>query len=266
MKGIRTLLVNGVITLRQLLFFFSFISLSIGYVYTGEIKIVTYEWAPYNYSENSKIIGISTEIVRAILNKANLKADYSVYPWARAYQMAQEEENVLIYTIRRTPEREHLFKWVGPITPPSNSFLYKLKKRKNIIINSLEDAKQYNIGVVNRDSMHQYLLTNGFEEGKNFELVPKDILNLWKIFSNRIDLIIWTELTLPIKAKEIDLPYNQLEKVFLLWKDKEGYYLAFSKRTSNAIVERARTAFDQIRIEGKIESAVERYLEIYREK
>lgn len=251
--------------MRYLIFLFNFYWFSIGCVYAAEIKVVTYEWPPYNYREDGKIIGISTEIVRAILNKANIKADYGIYPWARGYEMAKKMKNILIYTIRRIPDREKLFKWIGPIAPPSNSYLYKLKKNKNITIHTLEDAKQYRIGVVNGDSMHQYLLGYGFEDEKNLKLVVRDTQNLRKLFAGRIDLIIWTELTLPIKAKAVGLPYNQLEKVFLLWKDKEGYYLAFSNQTPDELVERVEIAFKQIKNEGVLEFVVEKYMKMFRE-
>lgn len=165
--------------LSSLLFMF-FLWTACGYA--ADIQAVTYEWPPYNYTDNGKITGISKEIVEEILNRAEIKADFVVYPWGRGLMMAKTKKNVLIYTMRRIPERENLYKWVGPITPPSNSYLYKLKKRKDIAVHSLNDAKKYSIGVIKGDSMHQYLLSQGFEEGKNIEVVPKEILNLKKLF------------------------------------------------------------------------------------
>lgn len=238
-------------------------SLMIGVVRAQDITVVTYEWPPYNYTENGEIIGISTQIVRAVLNKAKVAAEYKVYPWARAYKMASEQKNILIYTIRRTPEREALFKWVGPITPPADSYFYKLKKRTDIVIHSLEDARQYKIGVTRDDSMHLFLLRHGFEEGTHLEVVTTDTQNLKRLFRERIDLIIWTEFTLPLKAKALGLPFDQLEKVFLLWEDTEGYYMAFSKQTPDALVERVRTAMEQVRTERIIELTIEDYLKIH---
>ncbi len=40
-----------------------------------------------------------------------------MFVWARAYEIALHEKNVLIYSIKRTSERESLFKWVGVIVP-----------------------------------------------------------------------------------------------------------------------------------------------------
>jgi polar amino acid transport system substrate-binding protein len=40
--------------------------------------------------------------------------DYKIelLPWVRAYNMALNRDNVLIYTITRTTERENLFHWI----------------------------------------------------------------------------------------------------------------------------------------------------------
>jgi len=41
-------------------------------VYGQSIQVVTEEFPPYNYKENGKITGISTEVVQAILKKADI--------------------------------------------------------------------------------------------------------------------------------------------------------------------------------------------------
>ena len=40
----------------------------------------------------------------------------------------------------RSGKREGLFKWVGPLAP-RKMWLYKLKKRKDINVKTLEDAR-----------------------------------------------------------------------------------------------------------------------------
>ena len=113
-----------------------------------EIHVCTENWPPYYYEINGEIKGISTAIVKAVLKEAGLNYTINVYPWARAYDMALNDKNVLIYTIARTPEREKLFKWVGEITPADSIIAYKLKKRGDIIVKTVQDLKKYKIGVV----------------------------------------------------------------------------------------------------------------------
>ena len=77
-----------------------------------ELEIVTENWRPYNYSEGGDIKGHSTEILEKVLRRSGIKYKIKVYPWARAYKIAQNRKNVLIYTIMRIPSREYLFKWI----------------------------------------------------------------------------------------------------------------------------------------------------------
>ena len=120
------------------------------------ITVVTEHAPPLSYLKNDQIVGAATEIIEMVLENENINYHISLYPWARAYSMAFKE-NVLIYPISRTVEREKLFKWVGSVYEIQYYF-FKLKKRKGIKVFNLEDAKKYQIGVVRKDVRYQYLL------------------------------------------------------------------------------------------------------------
>src|SRR3990167_4825058 len=77
------------------------------------IRAVT-ETTPYTYQKGERVVGTATEVVEKTLQAAG-QTDYQVrlYPWARAYDMALKEPNVLIFLIARTPVRESQFKWAG---------------------------------------------------------------------------------------------------------------------------------------------------------
>ena len=225
-----------------------------------EISVVTEERPPYNYTENDKLIGIATEIVRATLAKAGVNAEFHSYSWARAYQDALEEPNVLIYTIVRDPEREALFKWIGPLVPSVKIFLYKLKKRPEIVINALEDAKKYKIGVTQTDAMHQYLLNQGFEAKKQLDIVTRDEQSLEKLFLERIDLLVEGELSLPLRTKALHLPFAEIEPAFLLAEWKDVLYMALSLQTPDNLVARVKTAFDELKAAGAVDAIIGAYL------
>ncbi len=228
-----------------------------------EITAVTEQWPPYNYKENNEIKGISTEIVQAALSKAGIKAKIHVYTWARSYKMASEQENVLIYTILRNEKREKLFKWIGPIVPLAKMCLFRPSERTDIVVNSLEDAKKYRIGVAYNTSTHQLLLDKGFEKGKNLFPVPKQEQNIAKLLKGRLDLITDREITLAMGMKSLGKPFSKVEKVFILSEWDQGFYMAFSTKTSDKIVEQVKTAFDQVKAQGIPETVMEKYLNIY---
>jgi hypothetical protein len=53
---------------------------------------------------------------------------------------------VLIFSLVRNEERENRFIWVDSIAPRQHLFFYKLAKRTDLKISSLEDAKKLKIG------------------------------------------------------------------------------------------------------------------------
>jgi len=232
-----------------------------------EIVAVTEQWPPYNFEENGETKGVSTEIIKATLDRANLKSDFQVHTWARSYKMASGEknENVLIYTILRNEERENLFKWVGPILPLAKMCLFKLAKRKDVAVNTLEDAKKYKVGVAINTSTHQLLRDKGFEEGKNLFPVPRQKQNIEKLFKaeGRLDLITDREITLAVQMRALGKPLKDVEKVFVLGEWDEGFYMAFGLKTADELVERVRSAFEEIKSEGIPDKMMEKYLKMY---
>ena len=74
-----------------------------------DLAVVSSSWTPFVYEENGKITGLGTDIVNAVLGKAGIKSEITLYPWKRAMKIAQQSENVLIYPIVRIRERESDF-------------------------------------------------------------------------------------------------------------------------------------------------------------
>ncbi len=224
-----------------------------------EIIVVTEIWEPYNFVKDDNVIGISTEIVEHTLQQAGMAikdGKIGVYPWARAYAMALENENVLIYTILRTEEREKLFKWVGLLIPPEKFYFYKHRTRSDVIVKTLDDAKHYQIGVL-IDSIHgQFLTAHGFPK-ESLDGVSDQVLNLRKLLYDRIDLILDVETTLKIRTQEQNLPLSEFEQVLFLFE--HGYYMAFSQKTSDAIVERVQSAFQETQTSGIIQEILKKY-------
>lgn len=218
--------------------------------YCQNIKIVTEEYPPYNYTENGKISGLSTDIVKAVLREIGIDAGINTYPWKRAYEMALNEPDVLIYSIGRNSQRENLFKWVGVIAP-YKVYFFALKERSDIKIDHLDDAKKYKIGTTIDDAREQYLLSKGFDKGVQIEEVGTNDLNVKKLFWKRIDLVPMPELVGYDLTKRSGFDPSQLRKVFEI-KDisSEGLYMAFSKGTSDELVDKFRQALDKIKGNG----------------
>jgi len=224
------------------------------------LKVLTEEFPPYNYTENGAITGFSTEVVQAVLKEVKLQGEFQSMPWARAYETAQNTDNVLIYSIGRNPQREKLFKWVGVIAP-TQYYLFSLPQRK-LKFERLDQAKPYQIATVNEDVGEQFLMARGFVKGKNLQSSVKYELNYEKLKWGRVDLWIMTELVAVYLARQAgDDPAKGLARSYAINDlGSDGYYMAFSANTPDELVERLRKGLVTIKNNGIYDALKKKWL------
>ena len=223
-----------------------------------KIRVLTEEWPPYNYVVDGTIVGISTDLVKATLDRAGVDYQMEVWPWRRAYITALEQPNTFLFTTSRTKQRESLFKWIGPLYR-RQLHLYKLKSRTDIQVNGLEDLKKYEIGVLRGGSVEEFLKSKGFKEDDHLWPVTTVQQNLLKVFLMRIDLIVGSDMSLSYRLKDSRYKFADLEKVFLL-DDQGAYFIAANKETPDEMVQRLQTAFDDLIKQGLRERIRNKYL------
>ncbi len=226
-----------------------------------DLSVVTAIWAPYDMEENGKLVGIGTEIVQATLEKAGINAEIKVYPFSRALKMAENEPNTLLFTVVKSPEREPLFTWIGPIVPPVRIVMHKLKKRTDIVVNSLEDAKKYTIETTRASVGHQYLLKEGFKDGVELDPANSNQQSVKNFFGERVDLEVSAELNFMYEAKQQGFSVDDTEIAYVLFENEA--YMVFSKQTPADIVEKVKTAFEQVKAEGVVDAVVAKYSKLY---
>ena len=227
-------------------------------IYSTGIKVVTEKLMPYSYKDNSgNVSGFSTQIVKKLMEETGIKGSISVHSWSNAFDIALTEKNVLIYSIGRNTEREKLFKWVGVITD-YKIFFYGLKSRKDIKINSLDDAKKFYIGTVSRDFREQFLIEKGFIKNQNLYSIHEDTLNIKKLIAGRISLWPVNDLTVSYIAKENKIDISRLENKYTLLEIE--LYLAFSTKTSDEIVRKFSDALKKIKSDGTYQKIKNNYL------
>jgi polar amino acid transport system substrate-binding protein len=222
------------------------------------LRIVTEHFPPYNFEVDSQAQGFSSEVVQAVLQQSGLDADIEFYPWARAYELAQTDKNILIYSIARIPERENLFQWVGTIAPYTTS-LYKLKANQEIEVNTLEQAKQYEIGLSLNDVIVTYLQRHQFSALK---ILSTGMLNIRLLANDRIDLIAYDEASFSYALQEEGLDSALFERVYRLDEISDQLYMAFSKDSDKALVKVFTDALQVIKTNGTYETIKNKYLNI----
>jgi len=217
-----------------------------------ELTIVTEHLPPFQIEHEDKVLGFATKIIETALANTPYQYSIRVYPWTRAMRMVEAKENVCIYSIARTPERENKFIWVNTIAKREASFVGL--KAQNLKVESFQDAKQFKTAVIRDDVTHQYLLNEGFEEGKNLYVLD-NTHSLLKLLTKRngIDLILVDANTIKYRAQFNDLDPDIFQKVFQINEKPMDYYLACNINTSNEVIERLKASIDSMKQSGKLQ-------------
>ena len=219
-----------------------------------DLIYITEQFPPFSYREDGKLQGISVDLLDKMLSHMNTtlnKSDIKLLPWIQGYQMALQDNNTVIFSTGRIPEREALFKWVGPISP-IKVVLFALNE-KHIKINSPGDLRALKIGVT-KDSAEGPLVikaganpSNLVERNNSTELI--DMLK-----AGTIDAWAYPDLVGMWLANKAGLNASKYEIVYELENETPLYY-AFNKNTSDSTVKMFQQALNQTK-KGKEASGV----------
>lgn len=223
-----------------------------GEVLCQQVVVVTTEYPPFNYTEKGSVRGLSTKIVRSLLDTLDIDAKITSYPWARSYKKALEEKNILIYPLVRTPERERAFEWIG-VVAKGKTYLYSLQGRHDVDLQTLDDAKKKSIGVLRDAVRFRYL------KKRNFTNLVEDTTpraSAHKLILGWIDLWAVDEATAyhTLSMMGYD-PRRLIERHFPLDIELDGY-VAFSKESDKELVESFKKAFLRLQASGEHEKMI----------
>ena len=214
------------------------------------LRIVTEVYPPYNFVDKSdNVTGQSTEIVQAILERTGTQANIEVMPLSEGLALAQKGPKVVIYSLNKTPQREELFKWVGPIGHYAQVFY--AKKGSTITLNKLEDAKNVKkIGVYKGDAGAQFLAARGFT---NLDESLTDAEALKKLMDGTVQLWLGNREGLAITAEQAGVNPGDLVMLPTVII-RANLYIAFSKDISNSTVKAWQGALDTLKQEKDIDN------------
>ncbi len=242
-------------------YFIIYLVFSVKMCFSLDLSIVTIDnYYPYMYKSEGVISGMASDVVRLILDDTQIKYNIKVYPWARSYNIAVNQNNTMIYAAYRTTEREDLFKWIGPIIPPSDMHVYKMRGRSDINIKTIEDIKKYSIGVIRGVKNHEYLIQEGFSDDK---IYPANSLvqEIKMFFSKRIDLLVGDYINLAPTLKKLGYSIENLEEVYLLREGEESY-MAFHRDIPDDIFTQIEDSFNRNMDNGMISNIQMFYLNL----
>ncbi|MBB3241535.1 polar amino acid transport system substrate-binding protein [Pseudomonas sp. Tn43] len=222
------------------------------------LVLLTENFPPYNMAKNGKnfaqdenINGIAVDIVREMFKRANITYSLTLrFPWERIYKLALEKPGYGVFVMARLPDREKLFKWVGPIGP--DDWIMLAKADSKITLESLEQARKYKIGAYKGDAIAETLAKQGLKP----VVVLRDQDNAKKLVNGQIDLWATGDPAGRYLARQEGV--NGLKTVLRF--NSTELYLALNKDVPDETVAKLQAALDQLRKEGWVDEIMSRYL------
>lgn len=205
------------------------------------LAITTERSPPASMLSGSTVTGSSTEKVREIMARAGIAYHIDLLPWKRAYTAALRRGDGCVYSTTRTPEREHLFHWIGPLDEAEWVLLARADRRYRF--KTLDDARGLRIGTYNGDAREEYLRARDFR----VDSANNDMINPRKLLLNRIDL--WAA---SLRRGSYVLEENGWSEsiVPVLTFNKIHVYLACNKGVDGKQVARMHAALEAMEQDG----------------
>jgi polar amino acid transport system substrate-binding protein len=214
------------------------------------LYLTTEAGAPHSMLEGRRVVGIGADTVREIMVRAHIDHTIELLPWKRAYTAALQRQDTCVFSTTRTPEREALFKWVGPIGEADWVLMGRADRKLHL--DSLDDARRYRIGTYNGDARDLYLRARGFD----VDSAPNDVLNPRKLMADRIDL--WAA---SLRRGSVALErMGYADKIVpVLVFNTIRVYLACNRAIPDELTARMSAALETMEHDGSLQRIMHRY-------
>jgi polar amino acid transport system substrate-binding protein len=221
---------------------------------TADLTILTEEYVPFSFMENSKISGQATEVVRDLLKRTGTDKDIQMVTWEKGYKTVLEKPSVVLFSVAMTPERKGLLQWVGPVASLDTN-LYA-RRGSGIKIRILEEARKVRkIATVKEYYTEQALKKEGFD---NLESCANEEIAVRKLLNGEVDLFPGSNAGMPALLKKVDATMDDLENVLTMSTDL--LYIAFSRGTSPDLVALWQEKLDEMKREGTFRKIYAKWL------
>ncbi|WP_051279773.1 substrate-binding periplasmic protein [Chitinilyticum aquatile] len=222
----------------------------------SNLQAFTEEFPPFNYMLRGQHRGLANEILDAVIARSGLQIERQSYPWTRSVYMTGETPDSLLYTIVRTPEREKLYRWVGPFDD-CDVQLIRLRHRKDVHVASLDDARHYRIGAARNSAGTQILQAKGFPV-QQIDTSASEEKSVRMLYAERFELSVGLLIAHRFEAKRQGLDPDAMEVLYTLQKGS-GCYFAFNTRVNEQFFTRFEKAFEELKHSGELQRIRERY-------
>ncbi|MDK2125329.1 substrate-binding periplasmic protein [Parachitinimonas caeni] len=135
------------------------------------LRLTTEHLPPYNIVSDDlkQVTGMAGDKIVEMMRRARIRYVLAPSGWNRAYQLALTQADTCVFSTSRLPEREPLFKWVGPVAFSE----WWIFTRKDYVTNvkALTDLRGIPISGYRSDAISVWLENMGYQvsDSENYE-------------------------------------------------------------------------------------------------
>jgi polar amino acid transport system substrate-binding protein len=207
-----------------------------------KITFYTEFYPPANYMENDKLVGISVDSLRLIWAEQGISEQpILLVPWARGYRNVLKTPNTALFTMSRTPAREDMFKWVGPLF--NSVHVLMAKKTSGLKFDNFGDVLNYRVATVQGDISQISLQQIGFPESNMAKVTDLErAFVMMKL--GRVDMMMVSIHGFQHLTKLLNVDSSNFEQVWQV--NQIGNYIAFNLQTPDKVIESYQKAFENV--------------------
>ena len=229
----------------------------------ADIQFLTHSASEQTYfDENGELRGdeyagkraFHVELVRAMMERMNHPDSIINVPLKRAIHTVQNENNIAVFNLSRTPARENTVKWVGPLQTETG-YLFEMKNRPTGIT-TLEDAKNVNRICVVRGGVHEKdLLKQNFTNLIQHRFY-EDCFRMLQ--AGRVQLTPAASQAVAEKLTKAGISIDQIQQTPVMVTQSVGY-LVFSKNVPDDVIQQWQDALDAIKASGQFQQLYQQF-------
>ncbi|AJQ93693.1 TRAP-type C4-dicarboxylate transport system, periplasmic component [Gynuella sunshinyii YC6258] len=225
--------------------------------YSHQLHFYTENFPPYNFEENGELKGIAVDFLRLVYDQTKYRdmgLKIELKTWSYGYQAAQNGPNIVLFSTVRSPQREHLFKWAGPIT--SDQTVALKRKQDNISIFRAEDLNRYKVGVI-RDDIGQQLAREQGVKPENMKVYSNADKLVSDLNNGYIDIWIYNLAGAYQFFKKFGYKSDDFTNIYKL--SESPLYFAFSPDVDDRVVANIQAAIDDVKHTPEFEKIIQKY-------
>ena len=213
------------------------------------LTLVTEDNPPFNYLDGGKPAGLSVDLlvnVADLLNTPISGEKIQFLAWRDAFTLARNAPSHLLISAVRTPEREALFKWAGPIGKDEFVLLGKKSRLEKLarldglrIATLLDDASEKLLRDIQPFNFTIWLTHTS---GQLVRLLDQD----------KVDLVAYSQAGAHHRIRQLGLASS--DYVILQTLASLDIYFAFSLDTDDILVRQVQAAIDSLTFSDQMQS------------